>query len=170
MISQYYARNDRRNLKRLVKLVAHVTFWPSLLIAGVFAIFATQLLGLFGGGFGEGRAPLIILLVGQTINAAAGSVSFILNMTGHERDAFRVYAVSAAINIVAVYVGIELGGIVGAAIASSVTVALWNIWLHALSVRYLGVYPSVVTFERFRKRRGEPDTRRDSDIEGDDPR
>ena len=78
-------------------------------------------------------------------------MGYILNMTGHERDAFRVYGISAILNVIAVFVGIQFGGIVGAAIASSITIVTWNVWLHALSVRHLDIHPSILSIVGYRR-------------------
>ncbi|MEL6131288.1 MAG: hypothetical protein AAFR30_15465 [Cyanobacteria bacterium J06628_4] len=40
--------------------------------------------------------------------------------------------------------GIHFFGIVGAAMATAFAMALWNVWLYVLVVRYLGVRPSIV--------------------------
>lgn len=152
LIAQYYARGNRDELQRLLSMIAMITFWPSLGIALGLAVFADPLLGLFGPGFDESKWPLLILIGGHIVNAGAGSVGYLLSMTGHERDALRVYATSAAFNVIAVFVGVHFGGIIGAAIATALTIAMWNIWLHALSVRYLQVYPSVIAIVW--KRRG----------------
>ena len=62
MISQYYARGDTRNLQRLVTMVAHLTFWPSLLLSVGIGVFADPILGLFGPGLTtDGRLSLFCL-------------------------------------------------------------------------------------------------------------
>lgn len=152
MIAHYHARGDRQQLQRLLSLIAQITFWPSILIASGMAIFATPLLNLFGKGFNEGHFALLVLLGGQVINAGAGSVGYVLSMTGHERDSLRVYGISAGFNVIAVYVGIRIAGINGAAVATAITIAMWNIWLHQLTIKYLGVYPSVLSLAWVRRR------------------
>jgi O-antigen/teichoic acid export membrane protein len=47
-------------------------------------------------------------------------------------------------NVILNAITIPLFGIVGAAISTALTMALWNIILHILVVRYLNVYPSIV--------------------------
>ena len=143
MIASTHARKDKAQLQKLLSLIAHGTFWPSIVLTLALAVVANPLLGYFGPEFRDGHVVLLILLCGQLINATAGSVGAVLNMTGHHRDAVRVLGVSAGVNLVAVFVGIQLGGIVGAAIATACTNALWNIWLHKLIVQRLGVYPSL---------------------------
>jgi len=36
-------------------------------------------------------------------------------------------------------------GIMGGAIATALTMALWNVWLHQLVVKHLGVQPSIIS-------------------------
>ncbi|MGB3691590.1 MAG: polysaccharide biosynthesis C-terminal domain-containing protein [Spirulinaceae cyanobacterium] len=48
------------------------------------------------------------------------------------------------VNIMLNLIGIPWLGILGAGIATAVSMALWNIWLHRLVVRYLNINPSIV--------------------------
>lgn len=157
MISAAHTEGNKRRMQHVFTIAAHITFWPTLLLAVALAVLSGQLLRLFGPGFADARTPLLILLAAQLVNASCGLVGSALAMTGRERDSLRVYATCAGLNIVAVYAGIRVAGINGAAVAAAGTVVTWNIWLHILSVRYLGVYPSVIAwFIRQRTMRRDP--------------
>ena len=68
-----WALGRRDDLQRLVTKLAGVIFWPSLVIAAGIAALATPLLGLFVRRIPRPLRPaLLVLLVGQIINAAAG--------------------------------------------------------------------------------------------------
>lgn len=146
MISAAHTERNKERLQTLFSVSAHITFWPTLILAGAITLLSGQLLQLFGPEFAEARTPLLILLVAQLVNASCGLVSSALAMTGRERDSLRVFAICAALNIVTVYIGIRVAGINGAAIATAGTIVTWNVWLHVLSVRHLGVYPSVIAW------------------------
>ncbi|NES76526.1 MULTISPECIES: hypothetical protein [unclassified Okeania] len=47
---------------------------------------------------------------------------------------------------------IPIFGSIGAAITTSLTMAMWNIWLSFLVIKHLGIYPSV--FYSFFAKRG----------------
>jgi O-antigen/teichoic acid export membrane protein len=144
MIASLYARGHRGELQRLVTLSAHWIFWPSLACAMGLALFGGHVLDLFGHGFHTARGALLILLIGQMFSAAAGSVGFLLNLTGHHIDAARVFGISAVTNLALNVVGIKLFGMIGAASATAVSFVLWNAWLYILVQRRIGVRSSIV--------------------------
>lgn len=139
-----YTQGDREGLQRLVSTVAHWIFWPSLTIALCLIAFARPVLGVFGPEFVAARWELTILALGQLVNAGAGSVGYLMMMTGHQNQSTYIFGVSAFANVVLNALLIPILGTIGAAIATAITMALWNIWLHVLVVKYLGVYPSIV--------------------------
>jgi len=63
------------------------------------------------------------------VNSAAGSVGMLLNMTRYERDTAKGLAVSAILNVVLNLLLIPLLGIIGAAIATAVSLITWKVLL-----------------------------------------
>ena len=80
----------------------------------------------FGAEYVVGLNALRVLCIGQLINACAGSVGVILNMTGHERYTVRGVGTAAAMNILLNFVLIPKFGINGAAVATTVSLAMKN--------------------------------------------
>jgi O-antigen/teichoic acid export membrane protein len=142
--SSFYWRGEERDLEGLVTRLSHLIFWPSLAIALLICVFAAPLLGLFGSAFVAGRPVLLVLVVGQLINAGAGSVGYLLLMTGHQLANLNVLMASAIANLILNLILVPTMGCMGAAIAAVLTTALWNIWLHVLVTRRLGLHPSIV--------------------------
>ena len=66
-----------------------------------------------------------------------------MQLTGHNYQCVYVYFCGTLINLVLSIILIPLLGILGGAIATSLTMIVWNIWLHHLAVKYLGVRPSI---------------------------
>jgi O-antigen/teichoic acid export membrane protein len=75
---------------------------------------------------------LVILCVGQLVNATMGSVSAVLNMTGNERDAMRSVFISATVNVLLNLLLVPRWGAVGAAIATSTTLIVFNVMMWRL--------------------------------------
>jgi O-antigen/teichoic acid export membrane protein len=126
-ISQMYAARETERLQRLVTLSARAVLTAALPVAIAFLLFGETILAVvFGPDFGSGHAALAILCLGQLANAAAGSVVTLLNMAGHERDTAARVAIATVSNIILNLVLIPPFGTVGAAIASAVTLTLWN--------------------------------------------
>jgi len=144
MISELHAKGDRDKLQKMVSAAARWMFWPSLGVTLGLILFGGVILGLFGSEFVAGWESLLLLALGQLVNAAAGPVGYLLSLTGFQELSARVYVWSALINIVLNIVAILMFGIVGAALSTAITMILWNIWLHALVVRKLGVCPSII--------------------------
>lgn len=114
------------------------------LVAGAgLIILGKPILGLFGEDFIEGYPALIVLLVGQIANSFAGSVGYLMTMTGHQRKALYPMAGGAVASLVLNLVLIPCFGTIGAAVATSVATALWNIAMYFQVRRYLGIDASV---------------------------
>ncbi|MGC9526764.1 MAG: flippase [Limnospira sp.] len=139
-----YARTDRGGLQSLVATVAHWIFWPSLILAIALIRFAPALLGLFGPEFVAGRWPMTVLILGQLINVGSGSVGYLMVMTGHQDQSALIFGGSALANLILNAIAIPFLGILGAAIATATCMAIWNVVLHILVVRYLKIYPSII--------------------------
>jgi O-antigen/teichoic acid export membrane protein len=92
-------------------------------------VLGTTVLGWFGEEFTGGALALQVLLVGQVVNALCGSVGTVLLMIGRERELGIVSAASAVLNVVLNLVLIPRLGIVGAALASSASLVLFNVVL-----------------------------------------
>ena len=67
-----------------------------------------------------------------------------MTMTGHQNQSAVVMGVTALVNLILNLIGIHLWGIVGAAMATAFSMAIWNVWLYLLVVRDLGVRPSIL--------------------------
>jgi O-antigen/teichoic acid export membrane protein len=143
LFSSLFAEGRHEDLQRLVSVIARWIFWPSLLISLLLAILAKPVLSMFGSEFTVASRPLVILLIGQVVNAAAGSVGWLMLLTGNQDRAAWVYGWVALIHVALLAIAIPLLGIDGAAIATTTSYTLWNIWLHTLVVRRMNIHPSV---------------------------
>ncbi|WP_029520544.1 flippase [Persephonella sp. IF05-L8] len=124
--AEFWGRKDLEGLAKVAQQSTKLIFWISFPILLLFLIFPEQILGIFGEEFKTGAVALMILTVGQFVNAAAGSVGYILQMTGHQKFHQNVILIGTIINVILNYVLIPNYGIVGAAVASMVSVMFWN--------------------------------------------
>jgi O-antigen/teichoic acid export membrane protein len=138
-----HVNGDTEALQRLASAAAHWIFWPALVAALALTTMSGIALGLFGPAFLQGEPVLWILIVAQLVNAGAGSVGPLLNMTGHQQASAQVYGLCAGSNVVLNAVGIYFLGMIGAAVATTLSTALWNVSLYRLVINRLGLYPSV---------------------------
>jgi len=111
-------------------MVRRVTF--GLMIIGasfliIFIIFGKPILSVWGPRFTESYQILIILTFGQLVNIGTGAVGVILVMTGNEKVQKNISLTFLGLNLVLNIVLINYYGIIGAAIASTITIAGINI-------------------------------------------
>ena len=145
MFATLHTQGDYKGLQELTSTVSRWMFYPTFIFALLVILFGDRILGLFGAEFVAARWSMTILILGQLVNVGSGSVGYLMGMTGHHRQSAYVLGFSAVLNIILNAVLIPTLGIMGAAIATALTMALWNIWLHQLVVKYLGVKPSIVS-------------------------
>lgn len=148
-IVRLHARADVDALQRLVTISANAIFLISVLPALLFLFWGDELLRLvFGEPYAAGYGALAILAIGQIGNAAFGSVSLLLNMTGHERETARGVAIAAALNILLNFALIPIFGMNGAAVATAASLVLWNALLWHAVRRKLSINSCVLPINR----------------------
>lgn len=147
-ISSLYARQDRVMLHALIAKSVAWMLCAGATVAVILSIFAEPLLAWFGSGFESGASALRILLIGQVIACGAGSQRNIMLMTGHERAAAAILVSFAAANAAACALLANLMGVTGAAIATTVTLVLWNVAMAVFIWRRLGLQPGILTMLR----------------------
>lgn len=125
--AEFYSKNDMSALQHIVTHSSRLIFWTSLPILLITVLFPEAILGIFGQEFETAAWALIILCFGQFVNAASGSVGYILQMTGNEKIFQYIIMCSLAINIVLNYLFIPIYGLNGAALASAISLATWNL-------------------------------------------
>lgn len=128
--ARLYAQGERDKLQKLVRRTAQGALAFALPAVLLFVIVGEELLvTLFGGEFAGAYWPLVILALGQLANVGFGATAMLLNMTGFERDVTRVVAIAAGLNLLLNVALIPLFGVIGAAMATSVSLLFWNVWL-----------------------------------------
>ncbi|WP_445249553.1 lipopolysaccharide biosynthesis protein [Microcoleus sp. OTE_8_concoct_300] len=138
-----YAKKDMQGLQKVVSRVTLWIFWPSIVLALGLIAFSKPVLSIFGPDFTAASWSLKILIVGQLVNALCGSVGNLMVMTGHQNKSVIVAGCSVLLNIVTNAIAIPVFGITGAAITTSFTIVVSNVWYSILVVKYVGVRPSV---------------------------
>ncbi len=144
VVAQTYAQGKAQRLQHLVTSSSRAIFAASLPIALLMLIFGQPFLALFGAQYEAGYPALAVLVVGQLLNAAFGAVGVLLTMTHHGGLAARGAAIGMLANVMLNMVLIPLWGVVGAAVASMLTLLLWNLLFALFVRRELGIRPTVV--------------------------
>lgn len=122
--------HHRGDLTRLSATYASATNWIlrlSLPAFVVLAVFPAELLGLFGPEFRDGAAVTVLLAIGQLVNAGTGPCGTLLNMSGRVLLNLVNNTGILLLNVVLNVVLIPPYGMVGAAVAWSVSLVLVNV-------------------------------------------
>lgn len=125
--AQCYAKGEMGKLRATVIHSARLVFWMSLPVLLVFFIFPGFVLGVFGEEFRIGAAALIMISIGEFLNASSGSAGLVLQMTGREKIFRNIIIAATAINICLNIILIPRYGINGAAASSMISTSFWNI-------------------------------------------
>ena len=142
-ISALHARGEHRPLQAMVTLTARWISLSSLMIGLPFLLFAEQALRLFGEAFVVGANALRILVIAQILTATAGSVSYLMTMTGHERQAAVSFGCATAVHVILNAVLIPELGLNGAATARALALVAFSVAAIVLVWRALRIVPSV---------------------------
>lgn len=110
-------------------------------VAGVMIIFPERIMSVFGEGFEQGALLLLIMALGQLINVITGSVGYLLQMSGHERDFRRVTLFAGPLTIVCAVLFTWQWGVVGAATATALGLSVQNIGALWMVRKRLGFWP-----------------------------
>lgn len=138
--ARLHAVGDKRRLQQLVSRTAQAVLGVALIAVTLFGAFGDQLIfWLFGEAFSTAYFPLVILALGQLVNAGLGAVGVLLTMTGKERIVLHGITLSVVINLVLNALFIPLFGMVGAALASALSLAGWNIYAFIKAKEVLGI-------------------------------
>ncbi len=147
LIAKYYEQKDKTRLSSFLPRIARLNFVFSSIILLGLVFFGNFALGIFGESFKAAYPVLLILGFAQWFNVSTGSVGLVLSMTGHERQALVIQAISASLNIILDLILIPAYGIIGAAIATAISLFLWNTGMVYITRKKIGI--KVTIFGKF---------------------
>lgn len=139
-----FRKDEHDRLQDLASTVAHLAFWPSLIIGLLLIVLGPFVLSIFGEAFVAGQGVLAILVAAHVVNVSVGSVGYLMNMTGNQDEMARVVGIAAVINVVLNAALIPQFGALGAALATGGSMMAWNVWLNRIVVARLSIRPSIV--------------------------
>lgn len=139
LISGLHARGEKQRLQQVLSFAWMGSAGFAVSASGALALFSEQALSLFGPEFTGGETVLFIILVGQLLNALTGLTGLTMTMTGHQNQAAAIIGTAALMNILLDTILIPVAGINGAAVATTLTTAAWNLPMVYLGWRYLGL-------------------------------
>ena len=147
--AQAFAKGNSGEVNQLSLLSSRLMVALAVPVLAFMIFFPEFLMGLFGGEYKVAAPLLQILAVGQFVNVITGSVGYLLNMTGHEKDMRNVVLFSGPLAIALAFGLTSQFGLMGAAYATAISVATQNllaVWIvkKRLGFNTLNVFRKVV--------------------------
>ncbi|MDQ3962383.1 MAG: oligosaccharide flippase family protein [Actinomycetota bacterium] len=140
-VADLHSRGETAKLDRLFKTLTRWTIAATMPLFLLLAVAPSETLRIFGSEFSGGQTALLILLAGQLVNIATGSVGFVLIMVGRTGWDLVIYAASLALSVALAFWLCPRYGMEGAAIANAVTFALSKWARLALVRRFVSIQP-----------------------------
>jgi len=140
-VADLHARGDRDRLDSLYKALTRWMLAGTIPLLLLLLIAPGPVLQVFGSKFRTGTGAVRILLIGQTVNVAVGSVGFILIMVGRTGWDLVVYALSFLVDLGVAFALSPHLGARGAAIAQATTMVVSNVGRLYLVWRFVHIQP-----------------------------
>jgi O-antigen/teichoic acid export membrane protein len=131
--SALHQQGDMRALRALTKSSTKLLIIAATPAFAVFFLIPDKIIGIFGSEFTSGATVIMILAAGQLVNIITGPAGNVLMMCGYERLVRNAVVISALICITISLLLIPQMGMIGAAIANSVTVVIENLIIATLA-------------------------------------
>lgn len=127
MIAERFKAGDKGGLQQELQKISAGVFVFTVLAVLFFVVFGDWLLSLFGKSYVAGHIPLLILAGGQLVNAFVGSAGLVMTMSSHQKEAGKIITIAACLNIILNAVLIPFWDLQGAALATAISMAYWNL-------------------------------------------
>lgn len=126
-IAALYKQGRHIELEELAQKSTLMLTLVAVPITIILVMFPSQIMSIFGTEFYASGNILRILVVGQFVNVACGSVGFLLMMSGHEVEARNSVIISVLVMLILLVTLTPSYHAIGAAIASSSAVIISNL-------------------------------------------
>lgn len=146
LASRLYKENKIEELKRLFSALVK---WIGVLTWSAVAytvVLSNEILLIFGASFQNATQTLMVLAVAQGVVASVGPAGYLLLMTGNERLELIIQLAIGGINIVLNLLLVPQFGILGAAVATGISLTLLNVIRSVVVQRLYGYYPNLSDF------------------------
>ncbi len=144
--AELYAKNDIIGLKKVAQQSTKIIFLGTLPLLIVFFLFPGFLLSLFGEEFKIAVVTFLIISCGRLVSSFSGPVGNILQMTGMQSIYAKILFYGSVFNIILNLWLIPIYGINGAAIASMISIIIWNLSMVLVVKNKFGFYTFYIPF------------------------
>lgn len=125
--AEIYGRADLTTLEATARKTVRLMIAAATPIFLIFILFPTRIMEIFGSTFSEGAITFAILSGAQYVNVVAGSVGYLLMMTGHEVQVRNSNLIAASLCVALSLILIPKYGHLGAGVSMSIALILRNL-------------------------------------------
>lgn len=123
-VANLFAQNERERLQSVITFSARLVAALTLPVALVMFAYSDEIITLlFGERYREAGQILSVLIAGQLIKTLLGPAGPVLLMCGHEKLLAKISVVTVLLNILLNLLLIPPFGLLGAAVATSISIA-----------------------------------------------
>jgi len=140
IVAELYSQKEMKKLESVLQKTATLIGALALAILVFLFVFGESILSVvYGESYRLAFIPLLLLCIGQFVNALTGSPGILLTMSGHEHVVMRSAVIAGIVGVLCTIVTVqELGG-VGAALGFAVGLVLVNVFMWAYCYRKLDI-------------------------------
>jgi O-antigen/teichoic acid export membrane protein len=149
LASRLYEVGETERLGRLFRALVKWISLSTLVATISLILLRDEVLFIFGTSFQNAAETLVVLAIAQWIVATVGPAGYVLLMTGKERVELVGKVVISVLNVVLNFLLVPPFGILGAAVATAISLAILNVIRLAAVQSSLGFYsfrPNVTAF------------------------
>ena len=126
-VASLYSAGENKTLQRVLSYSVGFAFLATLPAVLILFFFGEALVTLiFGLDYSPAYTPMVILAAGYFFSVCMGSCGLVLNMTGFEKKGAIGLGISSVANVALNLLLIPQMGIEGAALATAISIVLWN--------------------------------------------
>ncbi|SFE85479.1 Membrane protein involved in the export of O-antigen and teichoic acid [Paenibacillus catalpae] len=126
LVSEKYAKGDMAGLQRVCMRTGRIGFAFAAVVFAYFVVLGHWTLGLFGPEFTQAYPSLLILAFGQLFSAYCGQNGTVATMTGRQNALTKILIAAAVVNAALNALLIPQLGMLGGALAATISIIVWN--------------------------------------------
>lgn len=133
LISELFGKNKLKEIENIYSLSIRLLAFGNYMFVLIVIIFGHFILSFFGNEFEIGYGVLLIICLGQLVNAITGSSSQIITMMGKPKALTIFSLIALILSLIVMFIFTPLFGLYGVAIGTASSLMVYNV----LSARYI---------------------------------
>lgn len=144
LIAELHVQGRAQELQSLLRRSATLAGVPSVLVLAAFVLGGGRLLGLvYGSAYVGGASLLVVLSLGQIVNAWTGSCGTSMLMTGHQKPMLAIMTACGGATLLACLLLAPGFGALGIAVAIATGIALQNLAMMLVLKARVGIWTCI---------------------------